>query len=165
MAFLGQEFRKDDLPKSTDYDPVPAGWYEVSIVEAEVKDTKAGTGKYINVRYDIVGPSHQGRVVFGMLNIQNANAKAEEIGRQQLGDLMGALGIASLRDTDQLIGGRLSIKVKVEKSEEYGDRNSVTGWKAIAGAKMPTPPEPKQPQTQGSAMPSPAPSNGATPPW
>jgi hypothetical protein len=58
-----------------------------------------------NCAYDITGPSHQGRVVFGNLNIKNANPKAEEIGRQQLGDIMRAIGLAKVTDTDQFIGG------------------------------------------------------------
>ena|SRR6056297_3349404 len=138
MGFLGQEFKKDDLPESTSYDPIPAGWYNAVINSAEVKDAKSG-GKYINVRYDVTGPSHEGRVVFGMITIQNQSQKAEEIGRQQLGDMMGALGLATLKDTDQLVGGRLAIKVKIQKSEEYGDQNRVSGWKAVEGGQLPKP--------------------------
>jgi hypothetical protein len=140
MAFLDQTFEADAMPVSEkSYEPLPAGWYTASITGAELKNTKAGTGQYIAIRYDIIGPSHQGRIVFGNLNIRNPNPKAEEIGRQQLGEVMRAIGIAKVQDTDELIGGQLSIKVDIRSSEQYGDQNEVKGFKAIAGSTPPAP--------------------------
>lgn len=137
MAFLGQTFDANELPQGNggNYDPLPAGWYNANITGAELKSTKDGSGQYIKVRYDITGPSHQGRVVFGNLNIKNASAKAEEIGRQQLGEIMRAIGLAKVTDTDQLIGGSLSIKLDVRAAtEQYAAQNEVKGFKAITGS-------------------------------
>lgn len=137
---LNQTFNTETLPQSDNvYEPLPAGWYSASITEASVQDTKAGTGQYIKIRYDITGPSHEGRVVFGNLNIRNPNPKAESIGQQQLGDLMRAIGVATLSDTDQLIGGQCKIKLAIRKSEEYGDSNDVKAWKAVEGGAPPMP--------------------------
>ena len=131
MAQLNETFSADALPVSDrNFDPLPAGWYTAVVNGAEIKNTKAGTGQYIAVRYDITGPTHQGRVVFGNHNIKNPNPKAEEIGRQQLGELMRAIGLATLQDTDQLIGGQLQIKLDVKLSEQYGDSNEVKGYKS-----------------------------------
>ena len=131
MAQLLETFSVDALPQSTNnYEPLPAGWYTAIVNGAEIKNTKAGTGQYIAVRYDITGPTHQGRVVFGNLNIKNPNPKAEEIGRQQLGELMRAIGLTTVQDTDQLIGGQLSIKLDVRESEQYGASNDVKGYKS-----------------------------------
>jgi len=141
MAFLDQSFSASDLPVSTNnFEPLPAGWYTASITGADIKNTKAGTGQYIAVKYTITGPSFQGRIVFGNLNIKNPNVKAEEIGRQQLGEIMRAIGLAKVTDTDQLIGGNISIKLDVKRSEEYGDSNEVKGFKAIAGGASAMPP-------------------------
>lgn len=156
MANLGTTFVTDEMPSGGSYEVLPAGWYTATINSAEIKQTKSGTGRYIAVRYDITGPSHQGRVVYGNLNIENANPKAEEIGRQQLRAMMEALGLARLTDTDQLIGGNLKIKLKVEKSEQYGDKNEVSGFSANGSA------PPKAP-TQSAAAPSAKSSNA--PPW
>jgi hypothetical protein len=131
MAQLLETFSVDSLPKPTtgNFEPLPAGWYSVVVNGAEIKNTKAGNGQYIAVRYDVTGPTHQGRVVFGNLNIKNPNPKAEEIGRQQLGELMRAIGLSALQDTDQLIGGQLQIKLDVRESEQYGASNDVKGFK------------------------------------
>lgn len=136
MAFLDEAFEADQLPQGNggNFDPLPAGWYTVTIGGAELKPTKAGNGQYIAVRYDVTGPTHQGRVVFGNLNIKNPNTKAEEIGRQQLGELMRAIGLAKVTDTDQLIGGSLEIKLAIRVSEEYGNSNNVKGFKSLTGS-------------------------------
>ena len=163
MAFLGQTFNADDLPQGNTYEPLPPGWYTATITAAELRPTKDGSGQYIKVRYDITGPTHQGRVVFGNLNIKNASAKAEEIGRQQLGDLMRAIGLARVTDTDQLIGGVLSIRLDVRAADEqYPARNEVKGFKAITGS-VPTFAAPAaSPAASAPASAGPA---KAAPPW
>lgn len=156
MSFLGETFNVDEMPQGdNNFDPVPPGVYEATITRADLKPTKDQTGAMIAIRYDITGPSHQGRVIFGNLNIRNKSPRAEEIGRQQLADIMRSIGLAKVEDTDQLIGGQLKIKVDIEKKEGYDARNVVKGFKAMSGS---TPPAP-------SAAPASAPSNGAAPPW
>ena len=131
MAQLDETFSADALPVSDrNFEPLPAGWYSAVVNGAEIKVTKAGTGKYIAVRYDITGPTHQGRVVFGNLNIKNPNPTAEKIGREQLGEIMRAIGLATVQDTDQLIGGQLMVKLDVRESEQYGASNDVKAFKA-----------------------------------
>lgn len=154
MAQLLETFSVDALSQSTNnYEPLPPGWYTAIVNGAEIKNTKAGTGQYIAVRYDITGPTHQGRVVFGNLNIKNPNPKAEEIGRQQLGELMRAIGLTTVQDTDQLIGGQLMIKLDVRESEQYGASNDVKGYKANSAA-------PKAAAPVANAA-----SSKASPPW
>lgn len=150
MGFLGQTFEQKDMPKNAGFDPIPAGWYRVAIAAAELKESKSG-GKYINIRCDVTGPSYEGRVVFGMITVQNSNQKAEEIGRAQLSELMGAVGVPRLSDTDQLIGKHCEIKVTIKKDEQYGDKNEIRAWRAIEGAQLPKPaPAPQKPSTGGA---------------
>jgi len=160
MANLGETFEVSALPQGNtgNFDPLPPGWYSATMSAAEIKNTKTGTGQYIALRYDITGPTHQGRVVFGNLNIRNQSPKAEEIGRQQLGDICRAIGLARVGDTDQLIGNSLMIKLDIEKSEQYGDKNQVKGFKPIAGG---APSVPVRSSVQNVAA---APAKAA-PPW
>lgn len=156
MAFLGETYSTDALPEGRSYDLLPDGWYNVTITKADLNPTKAGTGQKIDVRYDITGPTHQGRVIFGALNIRNPSQKAEEIGRQQLGEIMRAVGLPKVQDTDELIGKSLSIKIKTKPAENgYEARNEVAGFKAIAGGMAPAP----------AAASAPAATSAAAPPW
>lgn len=155
MANLGMTINAADLPQGNtgDFSPIPAGWYSATVVGAEIKQTKAGTGSYISVRYDVTGPTHQGRVIFGILNISNPNPKAEEIGRQQLGDLMRSIGLDTVTDSDQLIGGNCDIKLTITKSEEYGDKNEVRSWKSSGGSPMPGLSTASEPVAKGKSSP------------
>ena len=138
MAFLDEEFSVDSLPVGTNnFEPLPEGWYNAAITGAEIKATKAGDGKFIACKYTITGPTHQGRVVFGNLNIKNPNPKAEEIGRQQLGDIMRAIGLAKVVDTDNLIGGQISIKLSIKDDPKYGASNEVKGFRSVSGSSAP----------------------------
>lgn len=161
MAFLGQTFSAQELPQDQGgFEPVPAGWYTASIAGAELRQTKAGTGEYIAVQYNITGPTHEGRVVFGNLNIRNPNPKAEEIGLRQLGEIMRCIGLASVQDTDQLIGGTLQIKlsIRTDPTGQYEPSNDVKAFKA-AGNGTPAP----APQQQSA--PAPQQPAASAPPW
>ena len=155
MAFLGQAYQVKDIPEQDNFEPIPAGWYNARITEAEVKSTKAGTGSYIKVRYDITGPTHQGRVIYGNINLSNPNQQAEQIGIQQLGSLARAIGLEVISDSDQLINRDVQIKLSIKKdtSGQYNDSNDVKGFKAVDGV-MPTMPTASTPTGKT-----------ATPPW
>lgn len=158
MAFLGESFTADNMPQSDrSYDLIPDGWYTATITKAELGMTKAGNGQKIDVRYDITGPSHEGRVIFGNLNIRNPSQKAEEIGRQQLGEIMRAIGLSKVEDTDQLIGGTLQIKIGQSKPQKgYEVRNEVKGFKAVGGSAAPA---------AAAAPAATSAPGGAKPPW
>lgn len=170
MAFLEHAIELGDLPESSnDYELLPAGWYTCTISTAELANTKSGTGQKIALRYTVTGPTHQGRVVFGNINIRNQSTKAEEIGRQQLGELMRAINIPRLTDTDQLIGASLSIKVAVREArvdpatgQRYEAQNEVKGFKADgAGSAAPKPSTVPSFSKSAEA----AKSAGSEPPW
>jgi hypothetical protein len=162
MALLEQEIVLEELPESGGYDLIPAGWYTATITETDVKDTKDGRGKYVKIRCDVTGPTHQGRVVFGNLNIQNPSAEAERIGRQQFGDLLRSLGMDRIQDTDQLVGGNVQVKVGIRKDKtgQYEDQNDIRGFKALESGGTIIQQAPK------AAKPATAPAvKAATPPW
>lgn len=153
MARLSAPIIESELPKSDrEFGVLPAGWYSVTITEGDVKTTNAGTGTYIKIRYDVTGPTGQGRVVFGNINNKNPNPAAEDIGNKQLGELMRAVGLPRLEDTDQLIGKRLDIKLAIKSSEQYGEQNEVKGFRANGAA-------------PSASAPASAPAASAKPPW
>ena len=92
--------------------------------------------------------------------ITQAELKTEEIGRQQLGALIGACGIPSVKDTDQLIGGTCQIKATVKYDDTYGPSNEVKGFKSLEGS---APPQPK-PKSGGTDQ-APAGNGKPKPPW
>lgn len=165
MAFLNETFDVNTLPQSEqgNFDPLPAGEYGFSIKAADVKDTKDGTGKYINCQLSITGPTNSGRVVFAKFNIRNKSAQAESIGRQQLGDLMRAIGLPTLQDTDQLIGGVGIVKLAVKNDPTYGAQNECKAFKSSGAQMQQVPPQQfaqpqqfQQPTQQFAQQPNPS---------
>ena len=162
MALLDTTYDASELPEGDSYELIPAGWYSASIDGAELKTTKAGTGKYISLKLGITGPTHEGRIVWGNLNIKNPSPSAEEIGRRQLGDVMRAIGLARVQDTDQLIGGQLMIKVGIKPANDgYEAQNQIKAYKAAGESPAPAFPKPEQdkPKSEPKAQPS------SAPPW
>ena len=158
MAKLDQVYNVDDLPKSDrptgEFTPLPDGWYRARITKAELKDTAKG-GSRIAPRFDIIGPTHAGRVVFGSINIRCASEEGERIGQQQLGELCRAIGVPRLEDTDQLVGKTLDIRLKIKPAEgQYAAGNDVKNFRAVDGASAPAP------STGGAPAKS-----SAAPPW
>lgn len=144
LEFDNHDLVIDDEPR--EYTPVPDGWYDARIMGAELKTTKAGNGRYISVRYDITGNEYAGRVVFGNVTINNPNAAAEAIGRKQLSQIALAGGMSSLpKDTDELVGIDLKVKVTVRPAtEQYAASNDVRDWKPQAGGAQPPAAKPKE---------------------
>ena len=167
MAMLDMEINvQDRQPGSGNFDPLPPGWYDATISISELRPTNDGTGKYIYVQYDITGPTHQGRVVFGRMNIQNKSPAAEKIGRENVMDIASAIGIPRVTDSDQLIGGRLSIKLSISPArtdqntgKTYDASNDVKGYKSINGSAPPAP------VAQGFAKPAAPATSKDVAPW
>jgi len=137
MALLDTSFNIEEMPEGNNYDPIPAGDYIVNIVKADIKATKDGTGQFIALQMDVLAPSHAGRKVFSNINVRNKSTQAEEIGRQQLGSIMRACGLAKVTDTDELLGQQILVKVIIEQQEGRDPQNVVRSYKAVDGANLP----------------------------
>ena len=149
---FGFTLTASEMPVAEDtYAPLAEGWYTAIISNVELKDTKAGTGKYLSVRYDITGPTSQGRVVFANITVVNPSEKAEKIGREQIGKIMSILKLKEAGNSDVFVGHAIGIKLSIRRSEEWGDRNEVREYKPADFGEF-------------KATPSPA-DNQSAPPW
>ena len=137
---LGKIINRAELPVSENsFEPIPDGWYPVQVKSCEIKKNAEKGSEYLNFGFTVTGDNFAGRMVFGTITLRNRNETAEKIGAQQLGEIMGAVGLASVRNTDQFIGLTLDIKVKTEKSEGYDPKNVVKGYRASVGSIPPMP--------------------------
>lgn len=174
MALLAPEITravsaidKDDVKDN--FDPIPEGTYTAQISSVEMKDTKAGTGKYLKVALQITGPAYQGRLVFDNINVKNPNEDAVNIGIKTLKKIALAIGEDTIQDTDQMVGANVEIKVKVkiDKTGQYDPQNEVKDYKPIGSSPSKPASKPRSNGFDHSAPtpPPPADTGGATPPW
>jgi hypothetical protein len=135
LGFMQQQY--DDTPESS---VVPAGEYPAKIMGCELKDTKAGTGKYISMKFTIDGMEQAGRTVFTNFNVSNPNPQAEEIGIRQLKQLDSAIGGGFRgKDTDDYLGKQCMIFVTEKDDPQYGKGNEIKSYSALAGAQVAAP--------------------------
>ena len=102
----------------------------------------------INLTFEILsdGPA-KGRKVFAWINYENQNAKAQQIGREELASLCKAVGVTELEDTVQLHNLPLVITVGVDRNDPT--KNVVKAYKAKAAQTQQ--PAQKPPQASGAA--------------
>src|SRR5687767_186606 len=82
---------------------IPKGWYNVRMVEGEIKPTKDGGGSYLNAQFEVIDGQYAKRRLFHRFNITNAKSQqAVEIGLKQLSAFCHAVGVLNLTDTEQL---------------------------------------------------------------
>ena len=159
-------------PAENNFEPIPAGWYQMVVEKAELKPTKAGTGSMISLQCKVQGPTHANRVVFGNINYQNPSEQAQEIGQRQLSALCHSIDVLNLTNVQQLIGRPFEARVKItaatynidgkpESGIKYEPRNELQGFRAVGAATAsapgtataPTAPSaPQQPQAPAAVQ-------------
>jgi hypothetical protein len=155
MALLNNPFDPSAVVAESNYEPLPSGEYVGEILDSTIKDTKSGSGQYIELKIRISDGQYEGRQIFDRLNFLNANPKAQEIGQRQLKNLCEACGIkGALEDTQDLHGHLFGMRLGIEqdKTGQYGPRNSVKSFMPYASNKV----APAAVQKTG---------NGAARPW
>lgn len=133
MADLGFDFDPSTVPADDrNFDPLPPGQYEAEIVASEVRDTKSGNGRLLALTWKIVRGPHEGRQIWQNLNIQHDNAQAQDIGQKQLRGVCDAIGVAAIRDSEDLHFKPAIITVGVQKND--ASRNEVKQVKPLPHA-------------------------------
>lgn len=133
---------------TTSRDAIPSGTYEAVVSDSEMRATKSGTGMGINLTFEILsdGPA-KGRKVFAWINYENANPKAQQIGREELASLCKAVGVTNLSDTCQLHNLPLVITVGLDRNDPT--KNVIRSYKAKCAPAVQT--AQRSPQAAGAA--------------
>ena len=157
MAILN--FNANEVEPSRELDPIPAGKYVAVITDSEMKDTRAGTGRYLQLEFEITDGEFAGRKVWARLNIENRNPEAVRMARADLSAICRAVNVLTPGDSADLHNLPLVIKVHVRRDKNTGEiSNEIRGYESKAAFK----PEPKQAVAPVSSQTARVP---AKPPW
>jgi len=147
MATL--DFNANDVDPAVGFDPVPAGKYVAVITESEMKATKAGTGQYLQLTFQIIEGEFKGRLLWARLNLNNPSEMAVKIARAELSAICRSVNVMAPKDSLELHNLPLSISVGCKKRDDTGDiTNEIKAYEAK-----------DQPALATAAA------NGGTPPW
>ena len=142
-------FDATQVEPTNTFEPIPAGKYLAMIVESEMKPTKSGTGKYLQLAFEIIEGPHQGRVLWSRLNLQNPNPTTVQIAKAELSAICHATGVLQPRDSVELHNLPIEITVKCKHRTDNGEiTNEIKG-------------DAKRSASQGQ----PQQATTATPPW
>ena len=132
-------FDAGTVVEDTDFAALPNGEYPCIVKESEFKENKAGTGKYLNLRLDIIDGQYKGRVIFDRLNLQNKNEIAVEIAKKQLAGLCRAAGKIKIKDSSELHNIPVTVRLTFKKGTNgYDDSNDVKKYLPFASATQST---------------------------
>lgn len=124
---FGSAFDSNQYEPMKDYEPLPPGKYQVVVEKAEVRVTKAETGRYIKLEMLVVNdPKYNNRKLFDNINIFNPSTVCVEIGLKVLAALAKAANIPVVEDSSQLVGCNVVAHVKVKD-----EQNNIRTYSAV----------------------------------
>jgi hypothetical protein len=144
-------FDANQVEPTGDFEPIPAGKYVAVITESEMKPTKAGTGHYLQLTFQVVEGDCKNRLLWARLNLNNPNATAVQIAQAELSAICRAVGVLAPKDSVELHNLPLVIHVRCKKRPDTGEiTNEIKGFSK---------------KEQPAAAASVAPATNNTPPW
>lgn len=111
-------FDASTVDPKTDFEPVPDGDYLAMAVDSGFKSTKTGEGEYLEMAFEIVDGPYRGRRLFDRLNLKNRNETAVKIAQATLSSICRAVNVLRPRDSSELHGKPMKLKVIVEERND-----------------------------------------------
>ena len=122
-------FNASEVEPAARFEPIPAGKYVALITESELKPTKAGTGHYLQLTFQVQDGEYKGRILWSRLNLDNPNATAVQIARSELSAICRAVGVLEPKDSVELHNLPLVIDVKCRKRTDTDEiTNEIGGY-------------------------------------
>ncbi|MCS7168087.1 MAG: DUF669 domain-containing protein [Gemmatales bacterium] len=140
-------FDANQVDPSTDFEPIPAGKYLAVNTDSEMKPNKAGTGRYLQLAFEIIEGPSKSRFLWTRVNLDHPNATAVQIARAELSAICRAVGVLAPNDSVELHNLPLVIRVGCKKRTDTGEVvNEIKGY-----AKMEAPPVVTTASTNGTS--------------
>ncbi len=122
-------FDADSVEPMDDFEPIPAGKYVAAITDSELKPTKAGTGEYLQLQFEIIEGEYARRLLWARLNLDNPNPKAVMMAKSELAAICRAIGVPRPTDSSDLHNLPLQIHVRVKRRPDSGElTNEIKGY-------------------------------------
>ncbi len=133
MAQLNQAFDATQVQPMEEFKPLPEGDYLAIIESSEMKPTKAGTGMYLELTFQVIDPDlYKGRKLWERLNLQNQSQKTVEIAQRAFSAICHAAGVLNVNDSEQLHNIPMSLSVGIDKKDS--DHNVIKAFKSASAS-------------------------------
>ena len=81
---------------------IPDGEYTALIEKSEIRDTKAGNGRYLELTWRILEGDHENRLVWQRVTLENPSEKAVQFGKRRLSSICFSVGKEQIQDSSEL---------------------------------------------------------------
>jgi hypothetical protein len=134
MSFNLSDFDATTHEPLNHFDPVPAGTYRAMAIASENKPTRAGTGHYLEIMWEIIEGEYQGRRLWSRLNLDHPNEETVKFALRELSSICRALGVLRPRDSTELHNKPLLLRVAVKPRKDNGElANFIKGYESVQG--------------------------------
>lgn len=104
-----------------------------------MKPTKAGTGNYLQLTFQVIEGEFQNRRLWARLNLDNPNPTAVQIAQAELSAICRAIGVMAPSDSAELHNLPLMISVKCRNRQDTGEiTNEIKGYSPRKALKVAT---------------------------
>lgn len=124
-------FKASDKKEGEGFQIMPAGEYTLALVKFERKESQTAGNFYANCQFSVTKGEFKKRVVFLILNLENANDTAQEIAEAQLRGLMDATGVGEIKNSwtlKPLLNKEFKATIKIRKDDTWGDKNEIANF-------------------------------------
>ncbi len=163
MVALPSTYVPDQVEAATGGGSVPAGKYRCVVLGSQEKDNKAGTGSYVEFKYQVTEGPHKGSDILQRFNFNNQNKQAVDIAFAQFKQLAEACGKPGCTNTDDLNNSVVVITYGPQKNApEYNEVKKIEPGTATTEGYVAPPAVTAKPAAQATAA---AASNDGKPSW
>lgn len=124
MASIASSYNPDAVP-SSGYTPLPAGEYEMEIVETDYDVNAKGNGMVLKCKAQIVGGEFASRPFYINYNLEHADPQTTEIGQRDFAGLRRATGVLAPEDSEDLHFIPFRVKIGVQEKKVTGEPQNV----------------------------------------
>jgi hypothetical protein len=107
------------------FEILPPGSYRVAILDAPMRDTKKGDGRYLAAKLQILEGKYQNRYLWDNITMSNPNPTAVKIGKQRLAEICEAVEIPQPDDSSELCHKPLVAVVGQRKRRETDEMQNI----------------------------------------
>lgn len=129
----GKPLNADADGSVVEYAPLEAGRYNLECVNIQLNENPEQGKKWEEIEFNIEGTN---RKIWHRLNLVGYSDKAVEVAMSSISGMARALGLASVKNTDELVGKKYSALLEVD-SYNGKDRNQINpfSFQAVEGVK------------------------------
>lgn len=127
-------FDASTVPEQESFAALPEGQYVVIATASEMKPTKAGTGQFLQIAFEVLDGQCKGRKLWARMNLVNPNQTAVDIAQRELAAICRAVGVIRPNDSAELHNRPLLVTVIVEIDDRKREGNVIKTFEAINAA-------------------------------